>query len=277
MSRNLPLALFLAVSLLLPGVALAAPPNQFPAGRSGIGDPYFPLDGNGGYDVQHYDLDVSYDPDTDELTGEATIQAPPPRTCPRSTSTLSGCASLPHGERTRGDDPAQGPGAHRQAEDRDHQRFALHRRGAATTACRRRSRNSAAPGFIHTDDGAIVVGEPHVAATLVPGQRPSPRQGVVHDHDHRAAGLEALSNGVLSASRPAATPRPGPGTRVEPMTTYLATMAIGQFDIDAYTAGGLAYWDAIDHRFSSRPRRRSTGLRRQFSSRRSPSRASTSG
>ena len=62
MSRKLPLALFLAVSLLLPGVALAAPPNAFPAGSSGIGDPYFPLDGNGGYDVQHYGLDVSYDP-----------------------------------------------------------------------------------------------------------------------------------------------------------------------------------------------------------------------
>ena len=31
-------------------------------GAPGIGDPYFPLDGNGGYDVRHYDLDVTYDP-----------------------------------------------------------------------------------------------------------------------------------------------------------------------------------------------------------------------
>ena len=130
MSRKLPLALFLAVSLLLPGVALAAPPNAFPAGSSGIGDPYFPLDGNGGYDVQHYDLDVSYDPDTDVLTGEATIVA-------RATQNLSAFNLDFVGMRLRaltvngvGRDDSQGPGAHRQAEDRDHQRFAVHGRGA---------------------------------------------------------------------------------------------------------------------------------------------------
>ena len=44
-------------------------------GAPGIGDPYFPLDGNGGYDVLHYDLDVRYDPATDVLTGVATIVA----------------------------------------------------------------------------------------------------------------------------------------------------------------------------------------------------------
>jgi len=45
---------------------------ELPSGvRPGIGDPYFPLDGNGGYDVGHYSLDVSYDPPTDHLTGTA--------------------------------------------------------------------------------------------------------------------------------------------------------------------------------------------------------------
>ena len=43
----------------------------------GIGDPYFPLDGNGGYDVRHYDLEtvVTYDPASDVLTGIATVEA----------------------------------------------------------------------------------------------------------------------------------------------------------------------------------------------------------
>jgi hypothetical protein len=35
------------------------------AGASGVGDPYFPFDGNGGYDVGRYVLDVAYDPPTD--------------------------------------------------------------------------------------------------------------------------------------------------------------------------------------------------------------------
>ena len=49
--------------------------KRFGPGAPGIGDPYFPLDGNGGYDVRHYDLDLTYDPDTDLLTGVATITA----------------------------------------------------------------------------------------------------------------------------------------------------------------------------------------------------------
>lgn len=43
--------------------------------RPGLGDPYFPLDGNGGYDVQSYGLDIDYEQATDLLTGVATIKA----------------------------------------------------------------------------------------------------------------------------------------------------------------------------------------------------------
>src|SRR6185436_12720499 len=76
MTRKLA-ALVAVLGLVLGGVptAMAAPPAPFPAGSSGIGDPYFPLDGNGGYDVSHYDLALTYDPATDTLTGVATIQA----------------------------------------------------------------------------------------------------------------------------------------------------------------------------------------------------------
>src|SRR5918996_2758913 len=49
--------------------------ERYTPGAAGAGDPYFPLDGNGGYDVNHYLLDVSYDPATDVLTGEATLKA----------------------------------------------------------------------------------------------------------------------------------------------------------------------------------------------------------
>ena len=51
-------------------------------GAPGLGDPYFPLDGNGGYDTRHYLLDLSYDPATDVLRGVATIRA-------RATQNLS--------------------------------------------------------------------------------------------------------------------------------------------------------------------------------------------
>ena len=51
------------------------PAVEYTPGAAGIGDPYFPLDGNGGYTVDNYALDLSYDPATDELAGTATITA----------------------------------------------------------------------------------------------------------------------------------------------------------------------------------------------------------
>src|SRR5207342_1300569 len=80
MARRLALVVSIALcALVLPG---AAPSTVFTPGAPGVGDPYYPLDGNGGYDVQHYDLDLTYDPNTDELSGTATIGA-------RATQNLS--------------------------------------------------------------------------------------------------------------------------------------------------------------------------------------------
>lgn len=39
---------------------------RYTAGASGVGDAYFPFAGNGGYDVQHYDLDIRYSPPAPE-------------------------------------------------------------------------------------------------------------------------------------------------------------------------------------------------------------------
>ena len=52
--------------LAAPALAVAAPGNpgspRYGAGADGAGDPYFPLAGNGGIDVLHYDLDLDYTP-----------------------------------------------------------------------------------------------------------------------------------------------------------------------------------------------------------------------
>ncbi len=45
------------------------------AGAAGVGDEYYPHLGNGGYDVEHYGLTLSFDPETDHLLGVATIEA----------------------------------------------------------------------------------------------------------------------------------------------------------------------------------------------------------
>jgi aminopeptidase N len=55
---------------------LAGPASAAPApGAPGIGDPYYPNAGNGGYDVSHYDIRLNYQPATDLLSGSTTISA----------------------------------------------------------------------------------------------------------------------------------------------------------------------------------------------------------
>jgi hypothetical protein len=67
------LTLALACVLVWPGTVAAD--QAFRPGVPGIGDPYFPLDGNGGHDVRHYGLDLRYQPASDLLSGVAAIRA----------------------------------------------------------------------------------------------------------------------------------------------------------------------------------------------------------
>ncbi len=66
-----------------PDEQTAAPtqaPNSTPGaepnpGADGVGDPYYPQLGNGGYDVQRYVLDLDWNPEEASLSGSATIEA----------------------------------------------------------------------------------------------------------------------------------------------------------------------------------------------------------
>ncbi|MEY2454004.1 MAG: hypothetical protein QOD92_3578 [Acidimicrobiaceae bacterium] len=51
---------------------VAAAPTE---GAAGLGDPYFPNLGNGGYDVTHYDLSFTVDPKTNQVQATAVISA----------------------------------------------------------------------------------------------------------------------------------------------------------------------------------------------------------
>src|SRR5439155_16717479 len=51
------------------------PPPTGDAGADSGGDPYYPADGNGGYDVTAYDVSITYDPPTKHLDGDTTVTA----------------------------------------------------------------------------------------------------------------------------------------------------------------------------------------------------------
>jgi aminopeptidase N len=223
------------------------------AGAPGVGDPYYPLYGNGGYDVKHYLLKVSYSPATDRLVGVATISA-------RATESL--CRfNLDFQGMTVRSVKVNGKPA-RWSRSQDHELTITPRRPLRegrrfTTVVRYdgvpRTQQIVLPGitleagFIHTDDGAVVAGEPEVAANWFP----------VNDHpiDKAAytfvvtvpAGLEAISNGRLVAHRTRGRSTTWVWNAPEPMASYLATATMGQFDLRRYrTPDGLRMYDALD-------------------------------
>lgn len=67
------LAVWIAIMVGVVGSALA---QDYGAGDPGLGDPYFPSLGNGGYDVQHYTLDLTVpDIEANVIEGVVTIEA----------------------------------------------------------------------------------------------------------------------------------------------------------------------------------------------------------
>src|SRR5829696_4005084 len=72
----------LAVAAVLAAGAGGAGAATFTPGSPGLGDPFFPLAGNGGYDVRDYALTLDYEPSANLLEASATISA-------RATQNLS--------------------------------------------------------------------------------------------------------------------------------------------------------------------------------------------
>src|SRR5215213_2579063 len=193
------------IGILCAVLTAACAPGSAPlvAGASGVGDPYFPFDGNGGYDVGRYVLDVAYDPPTDSLTGTAEIQA-------RATQALSSfnldLVGLDVRGVTVGGQPATWsrnageltitPGQPLPADESF--TTVIQYQGVPQTLSDPQLGPS---GFFHTDDGALVVGQPDVAATWFP----------VNDHPldkssytfkiTAPADLQVVANGVLQHER----------------------------------------------------------------------------
>jgi aminopeptidase N len=249
-----PMVLLLATTLTLlgAGAAGAAPPKGSP-GAPGIGDPYFPLDGNGGYDVHGYDLDLRYNPDTDRLAGVAVITA-------KATQHLSALNLDLHGLTVRSIAVNGKPATwSRRGDELTVKPKSVLPHGSGFTVA---VTYDGVPdtiedpllgisGFIHTDDGALVVGQPDVAATWYPAND-HPRDAATWEisiavpKDAHGKEREAISNGALVGKETKSGWTTWRWKAAEPMATYLSMLAIGQFDVRAYSADGEKYWDALD-------------------------------
>lgn len=218
-------------------------------GGSGAGDPYFPRAGNGGYDVTHYDLDLAYEPDTDHLTGTATISA-------RATRDLS-AFDLDLKGLDVGGVTVDGKGAR------------WNRAGQELTVCphdvldegetfRVTVRYSGTPGtitdpdgseegWLRTADGALALGEPTGSMAWFPGNHHPSDKASYEVTVTVPKGLRAVSNGELVRERSTGGRTAFTWRTAEPMASHVATVAVGDYDIRrSTTADGLPVYVAVD-------------------------------
>ena len=253
-------AVAVATTLVVAGSAAAAPgspgqPNYSP-GADGVGDPYFPLAGNGGIDVVHYDLDLDYTPPAaapaaleGSLAGVATIDLVGTADVDRFNLDLRGLTAskvVVNGKSM----------AFTQVENElvITPRPKLQAGRSATvvvtyggTTIRPTDIEGALYGWVTTRDGAMVVSEPDGSATWFP----------VNDHPTDKAsysyeitvpeGLTAVANGLLVGSETADGRTTWTWDAPDPMAAYLATATVGRFRVEQYTAAnGTPIVDAID-------------------------------
>jgi aminopeptidase N len=239
----------LALTLVLAGSAWAA----FTPGSPGLGDPFFPLAGNGGYNVSHYGLNLSYEPATNQLTGTATITATATQDLSRFDLDLRGYSISQLDVNGRA-----------ATFTRDGQELIVTpmigiRSGTAFTVVVGYAGTPTVvtdpdfsiEGWVPTDDGAFVVGEPQGSPAWYP-VNDNPRDKAAYDFSVSVpAGLTVMANGVLVSHDTSGGRTTWVWRETDPMAPYLSTATLGRFDLTVSTAGGVPSYVAVDPQLST--------------------------
>ncbi|PSK97232.1 peptidase M1-like protein [Haloactinopolyspora alba] len=243
-----------------PGAGVAAPGEpgvpRFGPGDDGAGDPYFPLAGNGGYDVTHYDLDIDYqppDPAPAPLEGTmqavATLSVTPTENLDQFNLDLRGLEvesvvvrgrparfTRDDGELVVTPRPKMHAGRPVQVEVT-----------YGGTTGRPTDIEGALYGWVTTRDGAMVANEPEGASTWYPVSD-HPTDKATYDFEITVPeGLVAVANGELVGSRTSDGTTTWTWSSTEPMASYLSTASVGNYELrTSTTPDGLPLIDAID-------------------------------
>ncbi|MFJ9820876.1 M1 family metallopeptidase [Streptomyces sp. NPDC101151] len=237
-----------AVAALLGAAGPAAAGTQ---GTSGAGDPYFPLSGNGGYHVKHYDLTLRYDTGSRHLDGKAVLTARATQKLTRFDLDLKGLKvtgvkvdGSAAGFRRSGQELVVTP-RHTLHKDQEFRVTVTY----SGTPKQVTDPDGSADGWIRTDDGAFVAGEPQGAMTWFPANN-HPKDKSSYDFTITVPkGRIAVANGVLRGQHTANGRTTFRWHQAEPMAAYLATATVGKFKVEQYTTrDGIQVYNAVDAR-----------------------------
>ncbi|MFD7019212.1 M1 family metallopeptidase [Streptomyces sp. NPDC059161] len=232
----------LAASLLLVIPASAA---DFTPGAPGIGDPYYPASGNGGYDVSHYDLKLRYQPATDLLEGTATLLA----TTQQDLSRFNLDFGLAVSEvRVNGAKAAFAKSGSHELEITPASPLPKGRSITVVVKYAGKPSELKVDGWTawqRTPDGAVAAQEPDSAVWWFPSND-HPLDKATYDVSVKVPdGTQAISNGVLQSRSSKLGWTTYNWRSNKPQASYLTTLAVGKFDITTdKTASGLPVLNA---------------------------------
>jgi aminopeptidase N len=237
--------------------ATAAPGETGPldpalVGADGIGDPYYPKMGNGGYDVRHYDLSIRVDLDVEEIDAVAVIAARSLQALGRFNLDL-----LEFDITSVQVDGAEAEFAQADGELIITPAAVIPKDSDFTVAVAYHGRPGGGneyggidylEGWNFHPGGVIVAGEPTGAETWFPSNNHPADKAAFDFHITVAKPYTAAANGVLKE-----TADNGDGTRTfhwvmdNPMATYLSTVAIGNFELlEGASAAGRPFRNFVD-------------------------------
>ncbi len=235
----------MSLPTLLAAAAIAAAGST---GAPGLGDPFFPNAGNGGYEVDHYNLGIDYRPSIAKLYGREVVRATATESLSRFDLDLRGlrvklltvngepATFTRDGQELQVTPPAPLP------EGEPFRVFLLYSGRPQAV----QDPDGTLDGWVRTDDGAWVASEPQGAPTWF----------AANDHPSDKAtfaitatvprGRKVISNGQFIRRLRSGRTTTWYWREDDPMATYLATATIGRFRLKRSELDGIRVLTAVD-------------------------------
>ena len=237
------------VAILMAIAVPAGAAGAFSPGSAGAGDPFFPLAGNGGYEVDHYSLRIDFQPRNNAIVARAVITARATQDLSRFDLDLRGLhvksvtvGGSPAAFKRSGQElvitPAAGIGAGSAFE------VTVDYDGHPSPVI---DPDKSKDGWIATNDGAFVVNEPQGSPSWYP-VNDTPKDKATFDFAITVPeGHTSIANGLLVGATDNGDTTTWRWRASDPMAPYLATVTTGIFQTDFGTLpSGLPQYNAVD-------------------------------
>ena len=239
-----------ALVAVVPGAGAKGGPT---VGSEGVGDTFFPLSGNGGYDVSNYFVATAYEPERNFIRPVSGTVITADVTQPAGLSAFDlDFRGLKIDDLEVSDtDSSTVYGENDFERDGQELRIELDQTIPTGTEFEIALRYHGKPkeltdpdgsleGWVKTSDGAIALGEPRGTPAWIPSND-HPTDKATFDFQFVVPkGYKVISNGELEGTQtsPGGNRRAFAWTEDQPMATYLATATIGKFKTEEETLSG---------------------------------------